>query len=188
MEFKPFQKNHLEQVLDIANITLGENYLTRVSLNQFLNSKSHFAFVSIEDKKVLGFVSSIILTPIQLKNIVLKENDWFYELAKNHSKIAFRKHTIVNPIFLNIGVGTKLVKFSNNIIDSLCDLQISTVWKKNDENIMSKLLLKNEFKFIKSIPNYWEKNSLNNNYSCPICGIPPCICAASVVIKHKKTD
>jgi len=83
MEFIPFKRNHIEQVLSISNSTLGGNYLTAPYLNKYLNSNNYLAFVIIEDNKVVGFISSVILTPPQLRETVLKEKDWFYDHQKN---------------------------------------------------------------------------------------------------------
>ena len=67
MEFIAFQSKHFEQVLSIANITLGSNYLTPEYIKRYINSNTHFAFVIIENNAVVGFISSVILTPTELK-------------------------------------------------------------------------------------------------------------------------
>tara|TARA_B100000809_G_scaffold263278_1_gene316155 strand:- start:1650 stop:2216 length:567 start_codon:yes stop_codon:yes gene_type:complete len=183
MEFIPFKRNHIEQVLSIANSTLGANYLTVPYLNKYLNSNNYLAFVIIEDNKVVGFISSVILTPPQLKETVLKEKDWFYELSKKYSKISLQKQVIVHPSCIGKGYGSQLVKLSSKVIDSLCDFQLSNVWIKRSNNAMSNLLLKNGFERSKNIPNYWQADSLDNKYSCPECGTPPCLCSTEVYCK-----
>jgi len=183
MEFTALQKEHLKEVFELANNTLGNNYITSSYLKQYLNSKNYLGFVLLENNKVIAFISIVILSPSTLKKMVLKENDWFYKLAKNYPKIALQKQTIVNPKFTNQGIGTKLVKLSIKEVTPLTDIQLSTVWKKEGDLAMEKLLLKNDFRLIKTIQNYWYKDSLNNNYNCLICGTPPCKCATEVYIK-----
>ncbi|MDB4533348.1 hypothetical protein N9242_00645 [Vicingaceae bacterium] len=126
-----------------------------------------------------------ILTPIQLKNTVLTDKDWFYQIIKPCNKIALRKQTVIDPKFHNQKVGSKLIKHSIKESISISDIQISTVWKKKHSNTMNKILLKNGFYLYKEIINYWEEDSLIKKYNCPICGIPPCKCSTEVYIKKK---
>jgi len=185
MEFIPFNRNHLEQVLRIADKTLGINYLTVAYLNQYLNSNTFLAFVVTENSAVVGFTALIIISPAQLKEQVLKDKDWFYQLSKKYSNIGFRKQTFVHPKFINKGYGSLLVKRSSEFIETFCDFQLSTVWIKQSNSAMGNLLLKNGFERSKTISNYWQQDSLVNKYSCTECGAPPCTCSTEVYIKKK---
>jgi len=49
-------------------------------------------------------------------------------------------------------------------------------------------LLKNNFKQLKTIPNYWFNDSKNKQYNCPECGKPPCKCAGVVFELSKKLN
>jgi len=139
MQFSAFKSHHLEQVMSIADSTLGSNYLTIAYLNQYLNSNIYLAFVLLEDNKVVGFISTVILTPPQLKDAVVKEKDWFYELSTKYSKIALQKQVIIHPNSIGKGCGSQLVKLSSQVIDTLCDFQLSTVWIKTDNNVMGNI-------------------------------------------------
>lgn len=188
MEFVRLQDKHFKQVLKISDNTLGKNYLTENQLEEYLDSEVNLAFVMVDQEEVLGFTSLVILTPPQLKHTALKENKWFYDISKKYSNIALRRQTIVNPEFMNKGVGSKLFELSSKAIESLTNFQVSTAWK-NEKNIpMKSILLKNGFDHIKTIENYWKVHSLNHNYHCIECWIPPCKCATEVYIKKNAPD
>jgi len=188
MRFIELKKNHFNQVLDISNRTLGNNYLTKEYLNQYLSSEMNLGYVIVKQEKVIGFTSITILTPTQLKDTVLKESKWFYEISKTHKNIALRKQTIVDPNSMNQGFGNKLVELSTKEVGKICDFQLSTVWKNEEAAIMGNLLIKNGFKLCKKIANYWSEDSSLKNYQCPICGNPPCKCVTEVYIKKNAPD
>ncbi|MDG1476980.1 MAG: GNAT family N-acetyltransferase [Vicingaceae bacterium] len=188
MQLLALKEYHFDQVLEISNQTLGLNYLSSEYLRQYLNSDKNLAYVIIEKGLVIGFSSITILTPAQLKSIVLKENKWFYNLSKNHKRIALRKQTIVNPNYINKGYGTKLVELSTKEVEKKTSFQLSTVWINQKSEIMESLLAKNGFENVKLIQQYWKEDSLKNNYNCPECGVPPCLCSTKVYIKKKASD
>ena len=188
MLFVSLQKKHFEQVLDISNKTLGQDYLTTDILTAYLLSNNYYPFVIELNDKVVGFTSLVILSPSELKQAILTENEWFYELTKAYEKIVLRKQTIVAPKFINKGYGNMLVQLSTKEVEKVSDFQLSTVWKKEGDKAMSNLLTKNGFSLIKTIKNYWEKDSIEHNYNCLICGNPPCKCATEVYIKKNASE
>jgi hypothetical protein len=168
----------------LSNYALGKDYLNHASLEKYCNSNNFIGFIALEENKVIGFTLIDILSPAELKNTVLKDNDWFYNLVKLYQKIALIKQTVVNRKFNNKGIGSKLVEFSNKELISKFDIQLSTVWKKENGNAMSNILMENGFSLLKTITNYWKKDSLINLYDCPVCR-NPCKCSTEVYIKKK---
>lgn len=183
MEFIRLQQNHVNQVIDISNKTLGDQYLTESSLQNYINSPTNFGFVMVQNEIVLGFTSIVILTPQEFKQTVLKDNDWFYFTTKEYSKIAWRKQLVVNPYYMNKGIGSKLYQLSSKAIEQKSNAQICTAWKNDNNSAMINLLVKSNFKHIKTIKNYWNNDSIKNNYNCLICGKPPCKCSVDIYIK-----
>lgn len=188
MLFLPFNEEHIDEVFKIAESTLGKRYLSKSYLNKFINSTKHLSFVVVDNDKVIGYTSLILLSPIELKEKVLKENDWFYSMNKNYSTIGLRQQTIVHPDYTKKGLGYKLLDFSSNAVSSLSNVQISTVWAKKSEKSMQSLLLKCNFHYEKTINNYWSEDSLIKNYNCNICGAPPCKCSAEIYIKKNASS
>jgi hypothetical protein len=37
-----------------------------------------------------------------------------------------------------------------------------------------------EFEFRIELPNYWKEDSIKENFTCPVCGNPPCLCSAVI--------
>lgn len=188
MRFLSLEKHHINQVLEIADTSLGKGYLTSPYLNKFIDSKKYLGFVIVEDQNVVGFTSLVLLTTKELKQTVLKEHDWFYETIKKYETIGLRQQTIVHTAHVKKGYGYQLFDFSSNAILSLCDVQISTAWSKGSEKSMQSLLLKCGFNYAKTIENYWLDDSIIKNYNCAVCGVPPCKCATEVYIKKNAPD
>ncbi len=185
MELKPFQKEHLHSVIECSNLTLGYNFLNQEYLNKYIGSEKNIGLIILVKNQVVGFSLIDILTPIELKDIVLKDKDWFYNLLKSYKKIALRKQTVIVPQFDNKGIGSLLVEQATNELNLNTDIQLSTVWIKPEGNGMTRLLKKNGFELSKTITNYWKEDSILKKYDCPICGTPPCKCSTEVYIKKK---
>ncbi len=185
MELQSFQKEHLSSVLNLSNTALGVGYLDNFYLQKYFNSEKYIGFVILKDNQTIGFTLIDLISHIELKSTVLKEKEWFYKTMQKYEVIAFRKQTVVSLKYINQGLGTKLIEFSTKELNSKTSVQISTVWKKENNGPMANILMKNAFSHSKTIINYWEDDSLDKNYDCPICRNPPCKCATEVWIKKK---
>ncbi|MGB0887450.1 MAG: GNAT family N-acetyltransferase [Vicingaceae bacterium] len=180
---KPLNKSHLKSIVELSDITLGKNFLSTSYFKQYVNSAKHIGLILEKEKEIIGFSLIDILTPEELKKTVLTNSSWFYDITKAYTKIALRKQTVIHPKYKNLGYGTQLVNLASTFITT--ELEISTAWKHPNNVGMIKILLKNGFKLKKSIPNYWQTDSINKKYHCIICGMPPCQCSAEIYIKKK---
>ncbi len=174
MTISPLKDVHLKDVLQLSNEAFGVGYLSIDYLKSHLNSEKHIAFVVTTENSIAGFTLIDILTPNELKNYVLKGNNWFYNYFKEFNQIVIRKQTIVSKNHQNQGIGSFLIKES--IVAFKNDIILSLVWDKREKTYLRNILLRNNFSEIKTIYNYWGIDSVTKNYSCPQCGIPPCKC------------
>ncbi|MGB0882420.1 MAG: hypothetical protein ACPGSO_05665 [Vicingaceae bacterium] len=188
MDIKRIKREDFNQVLEISDTVLGENYITETYLNKFINSDHYLGYTLLKSDIVIGFTSLILLPVDEFKKAVLKEQNWFSKTVKGCKIIGLRKQTIIHPNYTGNGYGYQLFDYSVRDVESLCDVQISTVWKKENEQAMQRLLVKCGFNYAKTIPNYWREDSLDNNYSCGVCGLPPCKCATEVYIKKNAPE
>jgi len=177
----PLKEEHLLDIIQLSNTEFGIGYLSIDYLKSHINSDKHIAYIIIKNKQIAGFTLIDILTPLELKNYVLKNSNWFYDYFKEFNLIAVRKQTIISKDFQNQGLGFKLIKQSIAKIKS--NVTLSIVWDKGENTYLRNVLLKNNFSEIKSIPNYWRNDSLFKNYNCSSCGKPPCKCGVIVFVR-----
>ncbi len=185
MEPEAFQKQHINAVLELSNIAIGQGYLTIASLNKYINSAKYIGFVVLRNGDLVGFTLIDLLTPLEVKKTVLKDHEWFYTTLNSYDQIVFIKQTVVSSKYSNQGIGSQLVQHSTKILNAKKNIHLSTVWQKENSGSMPKVLMKNGFLLSKIILNYWKNDSLVKKYDCPICGRPPCKCATEVWIKKK---
>lgn len=171
-------KKHISKITKIADEELGKSYL---DINSFKFGKSCFLRVAKQkNETVLGFcISSITSKLIMELQLGLKLT------SKNStSTIGLIKTLAVNKEYQNIGIGFNLVA---DAITNFKKQQIKTIiclaWKsKNGVNIAG-IMQQHQFKILKEIPNYWEKESIKHKFNCPECGYP-CNCSALIYLKN----
>lgn len=183
IEILPYHHDYLKDILKLSDEALGENYLSENEFYQIGKSPDYYCFVGLYDKIFAGFSFFQLVKP---ENLVQIFDEHIVKLVlqncQNNKPVGYRKHTAVRPEFRNLGIGTLLVKSSNEMLKSLAGCIITTVWE-NKKDFMLKILIKEGFKRLLSIPDFWYKSSLEMGYECPLCG-NPCHCEASLLIKR----
>ncbi len=180
----PYTSLHQKSVMQIANLTLGEGYLSNQILFDFENSNA-LGFVALRNQEVVGFAFALILSLGKLKQIIgLPEET----LPKEKSKrIALFKTMAIDPLFQNQGYGTALTDARLKGIESMGIKTVFAIAWKTDQTInMFTILSKHGFQEVATLKNYWRADSLEKKYVCPACGGPPCTCDA-VIFKKTST-
>ena len=90
-----FQEKHLNSVIELSNLSFGKNYLNASSLLKYITNNEKLCFVVLKDNIVIGYTLIDILSPIALKNKVLKAKNWFYDEVKHHQKVVLIKQLVV---------------------------------------------------------------------------------------------
>lgn len=96
-------------------------------------------------------------------------------------KIGVIKTIAVAQEYQGVGIGTELFYIAiQDLTFSDVDLIIAIAWKSKTGINIERILQK--FNFIRafSVPNFWEKDSIEEGFYCPVCGEPPCSCEAVV--------
>jgi len=172
--------NNINEVLIIADKLFGYNYLTKPELQNYINDNDKIGIVSKNDRKITGFQLMQIGKPENIIATMLCEQKWFRKQFSKYKLIGVLKTLAVKEEYHNQGIGTLLTKKSLEILRKKTDLIISVCWDNNGDNSISKILKKFNMKLIRQINEYWKDDSIKKNYSCKICGAPPCRCNALI--------
>ena len=178
------QKTHLKDIIQLSDQVFGKDFLDTAYISSHINSSKHMGYVLLSGKKeVMGYILVDLLSPCELSATVVNENTWFLNYFKPFNKIALIKQIVVSPVYQNKGLGSFLIDHIQNKLSDLANAYCCIVWKKEGDNSLKYILLKNKFKPEKITKNYWSNDSVDKNYNCAVCGSPPCKCCAEIYTK-----
>ena len=177
-------ENDIPAVLTIADHELGKDYLTSDLLHDYASAQEKYVFeIAKSGNDIIGFCVSIVTSKDELKEYIkTKKPIKEFEFSK---KIGLIKTVAVKHSFKGKGVGSKLV--SNSLIQlqnkhgirSFCSIG----WKNNNKINIEGVLKRLGFTILKEIPEYWASDSIEKEYTCIVCGDPPCKCPAVIFTK-----
>jgi ribosomal protein S18 acetylase RimI-like enzyme len=177
------QEEDIPKLVAISEPQLGKDYLNIDYLQKsLLQPDEYFTRVVVHKKNgVIAFSFCRTMKNNSIREYLrLSENEYPKALmcAKNIGLLGI---IAVDNKFQGRGIGSALAKdciaaFSDRDVHSLC----STAWKSPKGVNIGGILQRCGFQEIKEIQNYWAADSMTKGYHCPVCGPPPCKCAAVV--------
>ncbi|MCB9359725.1 MAG: GNAT family N-acetyltransferase [Flavobacteriales bacterium] len=178
MKIQQGNKSQINQLLLIANTAFGENFITKTELESYINHPNKYLFVAFTNDKIAGFITAEVCNKAELLSNLLQQ----INLPHQTITVGWIKQVVVTPNNFRKGIANKLLEVVTITLKTVCDTLFCISWKKGVVTPMSKLLEKNQFKLLQIAPNYWNNDSLLQQYSCNICGNPPCKCSAEFFI------
>jgi GNAT superfamily N-acetyltransferase len=151
VEIRNLRKADVAGVITVANVLLGEKYITETDLSEGK------VFVAEEDGKILGFCIALDGT---------KDGK------------SYVRTVAVAQEFSGQGIGTSLVAKAVDCLKGLGAKQIfSPLWKHDGVVNSDVIFRRNGFVPKYEIHDYWLKDSMEKGYSCPVCGkVCHCVC------------
>lgn len=184
MKIKKLEIEYILQVKSILDIQFGFDYITLDSLTDKIKDENSLCLIALKDKEVLGVSIAAMGSAEIVSQSLLKEKDWFDENFKQYHLIGLRKQMAVKKTYQGKGIGTQLIQESTKQLSKSCQVLITIVWEKDQDQKMKKIMAKNQFKSILTISNYWKKDSIEKKYTCPACKIIPCTCSANIYVRE----
>ena len=172
--------NDIDSLLIIADKLFGCGYLSKNELQRYINNKTKTCIVARKNDKIIGFQLMQIINPAEITSLALKEPQWFKKQFSNCDSIGVLKTLAVKDEFKNQGIGTLLTTESIKILRKKSNCILSICWDKKEDTIVSNILEKCGMTQVRKIPEFWKNDSIERNYSCNICGAPPCTCDAII--------
>ncbi|MCB9983033.1 MAG: GNAT family N-acetyltransferase [Rhodospirillales bacterium] len=171
------------KILRLSCEALGEGYLSGENVQAALRAG---AYVAEHDGKIVGF--ALAEKPEKGGFMAyLKGQAWKLppDVAQADARgtIGCLKSVAVDQAFQKRGVGMKLVKKTLAALEkSGVDLMFSIGWKTENVHI-APVLEACGFKPCAAFEKFWSAESLEQGYTCPHCGEPPCECEAILFTK-----
>lgn len=172
----------------LGAITLGEGYLTPQRLRRDITEQ--IGHVAVHEQKIVGYCISECLNPQSLKGQLLGHpQDEFIDLvrADKRGTLGLIQSVGVDPTYRKMGIASQMVQ------SGMADLKfrgIETImalaWKTDTIHIGG-VLTKLGFSARKQYEEFWSEQSIQYNFKCPVCGLPPCRCSA-VLFSYSSTE
>lgn len=181
------KKVNIPQIIEISDEELGKDYLNYNDIEKMIDNKENYicrvAYLN-ESNKIVGFCLCYIVTPDKLQSILKVELNRIPRFLLHSDKIGVIKTVAVEKKYQGYGIGKRLVEDSYKELENRGVQSVfSVAWKNNGEVNMDGILTLLGFKKYIEIERYWEAESLEKGYFCPVCGKPPCICSAVIYAK-----
>lgn len=173
IEYKLLSKQYLKQTVTLINTYFGSNFITPTTAVDYIDNKSKYCVIAINNNLVIGCLFA------QLDNT----NNFPALTEFQNLKVLHRKHTVVNKSFQRKGIAQSLWEFLLINVKQNFDLSVSYAWMYNSKIPIEKHLLTCGFHQYAIIHNYWYNDSIEQQYSCIVCG-NTCRCSAILFIKH----
>ncbi|MBR5983972.1 MAG: GNAT family N-acetyltransferase [Bacteroidales bacterium] len=145
IRIRNFQPADTDDILAIADVQLGEKYITVDDLS----ACNVIVVEDVELQKCVGFCLSYV----------------------GQDGKSYVRTVAVNPDHSGLGIGTVLVAKAVDYLQSIGAKKImSPLWKHDDIVNSDVIFRRNGFFPVLEIPDYWYADSIAKGYSCPVCG------------------
>lgn len=171
-------EQHFENVVTLANLVHGENYLDLEGLRKMCAMGTKYninaCFVALDDdNSLLGFRTSYAAQQWQIDKWCTPKS-W----PVLPSQMAYFKCIAISPDAQGQGIGPKLLKASINALRQQGALAgVAHLWKQSPGNGAVKYFTKAGGELIKTHDQRWLENCIEDGYECTLCG-SQCQCQA----------
>ena len=186
------RKAHIDDVaaiLYLGKTTLGEGYLTTHGL--YRDIADNIVYVATYQGEPIGYCVAECLSPGELKTQLLGHpEDPFPDLiqADQLGRLGLLQAAGVNPCFRRNGIATSMLKDSiDDLIQRGVEAIIGLAWKTETVHVGG-VLDRLGFKPRQEYPHLWDMESIEKNYHCPVCGVPPCQCNGVLYSWNRSLD
>ncbi|MBI1836324.1 MAG: hypothetical protein HYR91_03565 [Flavobacteriia bacterium] len=177
--------NELDAVYEMCNFELGQNYIKKEFFIDSITNKKSIVRVAKIKAKTIGFSIAILYTKDELiEYLTDKRAEQLVLPPLENQLVGITKIVVVLEKFKKNGIGIDLLNDSLKLIGNhQIGFIFGFAWKSKNSINAKRILERNNFKEILEIKNFWNDESIRENYSCPDCGNPPCVCSAVIFMK-----
>jgi hypothetical protein len=180
----PIEIDQFTEIISILDLQLGKGYLKQPKLLEYIEDELKSGFTAVTDGKISGvLLTKTYMSWSSLETVIFKEKNWFKINLVEKFPVGIIDIIGVIPQLMGYGIGTLLVKEGVETLDKNCNSIISFVWEHPEKTPLASILEKNNFIIQRTIPAYWNKNSVTKNYNCKYCGSSGCLCNALIYKK-----
>jgi hypothetical protein len=190
-QIKDISENEINAVHLMCNDELGDDYISENFLKDSISNNNQIVRVAITDEKeVIGFSIATIYSEKELNDYLSdKRCDELILPDLTNKKIGITKIVVIKDQYKKKGIGIDLLNDSLLLIEEKkVAIMLGFAWKSKEGVNAKRILERNGFHELIEVKKFWNNESLKENYSCPDCGNPPCVCSAIVFLKKMIDD
>lgn len=179
------KKKDISTCVDIFDATLGEDYITGDKLLSMLNNGKFICLKALVHNRLVGVNISCIMNFSEAIDYLKLAKHKIPTAMKKNAQVAVLKTGAIKQEYQRKGIGGLFVKSSEKAFSEKgVHLVLSVVWRHDGVENAGALLQKNGYKSLCIIKDYWLKDSLQEGFSCPVCGNQGCHCSANIYFKE----
>lgn len=181
---KSASENHIDQILEIANVQFGNHYLLREELEDYIfNASKCVDIVVNKDDEVLAFNMVNTLYNRLLSDKIIKKQNQIIGFFPDKCFVHWHKILCVKKGHQGKKLGTMLYDYTYNRIHPITEFWLGISWAPSLKANIEGLYKSRSFIYKMRIENYWYEDSFLKGYNCASCGKPPCECTAFIFIR-----
>lgn len=178
------ENNDITKCIKIIDSVLGKNYINYKQIMSMVKNEKFICLKATVDKLIVGIAIACIMDFNEAIGYLKIEKDEIPDFIKQCNKVSIIKTIAIDDNFQKLGIGSNFIRnlekifFNENI-----HVVFTVAWRHNNIENIGPLMIKNEYKSLYIIEKYYEKDSLKEGFSCPICGDNGCHCDANIYFK-----
>ena len=170
-------------VIKIADIQLGEDYLTKERLEKTLDKNLSDDILVAVENATDNIIAFCLYKHISHEDAIRICQGYKLRNMMFADSIGYVATVATKEEFKHLGIATALVdKCLNEMKEEGIKCFISTAWKHAGITNIASVLESHGFVKEIEMPKYWYESSLREGYSCPRCG-NPCTCSCVLYTK-----
>jgi GNAT superfamily N-acetyltransferase len=178
IEFIQFHPDRIDEINYISQISFGEGFHNNTLLIKPSN-EIHASLIQYK-AQIIGYAIGIKIYSIFPTASITKYQNVIIDYDC-HLPVYLIKEVAVLPNFQKKGLGSALLENQmQEAISNRCRSVFYFLWKEGGNAYFKNKLTGTGFELKEELANFWYKESLEQQYSCPVCGTPPCKCHALV--------
>lgn len=175
MTLKEWNADIERSILVEAERTFGASYLTATYLRSFLVEP---------DKRMIFIGSEWGFHAVSLLCVYDKGDEHIPEELTGHDRVGHRKITMVHPDRTGMGLGRRVVEKGEEWFEEAGIPSFSLLWENPSNGGIAMLIESQDYEPQRLVPKAWSKESMERQFSCAVCGNPPCECDATLYIRE----
>jgi GNAT superfamily N-acetyltransferase len=105
------------------------------------------------------------------------------DLFEHHRVGLMSTASVVEP-FQGQGIGQELTRRRMRWMNEAgCTAQIAVSWESGLAHTSDRVFTKLGFKRLSQVKGFYQEDSTQRGWTCPVCGSPPCRCSASFYVR-----
>ncbi len=179
-----FSDRYVTSIVSIADKQIGQDYISSELIGKCMADPENFIGKLAFDKeirKVVGFSISYRVDQSQLHELIKVDHKHIPRMLTYARSLGVIKSIAVDDESKGQGIGTLLIEETMHTFKKRgIHTAFTVAWKSRLGTNLHGVLSQLNFEQLIELPNYWKEDSIKENFTCPVCGNPPCLCSAVI--------